>query len=783
MEKELGDTLGLRTLEDISGLILHSHDLHETLDNIVNLVAKRMGVNVCSIYLLEDDGETLRLNASKGLSRSSVGKVAMKTSEGLTGLVIEKKGVVSIENAPAHPRFKYFRETHEEKFHSFLGIPMFERKTPVGVIVIQTKEPRIFTAAEISTLATIAYQISSIVTNAKLLDSIRMKEEERARFERELERIKSHGPAMEGRGFTRKKEKRRSQMLVGTPLLSGFCWGKIYLLNRHESLDGIDLEESLPAGEERKRFLLALEKAKIETLYMEKRVAQTLSKEDAAIFHTHLMILEDRGFINRILESIDKENGAAKSIKEVVEHYNEAFASMEDPYLRQRSADMMDIGRRIIDSLDGSERGREKLPEKRIIVAAEIFPSDLAILDHDKILGILTEKGDVNAHAAIMARSLGIPAILGVEGLLRQISLKDEIIIDSNSGHVFINPDDKVKAEYERLRNDFAVKQRELDKLRDLPAETCDGHMVHLRANIGLLADIGPALAKGAEGVGLYRSEFPYMSRQSFPDRMEQYKLYREILEGFAPLPVNFRTLDIGGDKDLPYFPHPREDNPFMGWRSIRVSLDRQDIFREQLAAILLASHYGRASIMFPLISSVDEIREAKVIFNGVKEELIREGKPFAADIRLGIMVELPAAVQIADILIGEVDYFSIGTNDLIQYTLAADRNNPKVKKYYDPFHPAVLHSIKRVVEVGDRAGKEVSICGEMAADPLSALLLMGLGITEFSVSAPSIPVIKQAIRMVTQATAREMAETVLSMETGSEIRGYLERMRRELGL
>jgi phosphotransferase system enzyme I (PtsP) len=783
MVEKQGYTLGLRTLEDISGLILHSHDLHETLDNIVNLVAKRMGVEVCSIYLLENDGETLRLKASKGLSRGSVGKVAMKTSEGLTGLVIEQKGVVSIENAPEHPRYKYFRETHEEKFHSFLGIPMFERKTPVGVIVIQTKETRVFTAEEISTLATISYQISSIVINAKLLDSIRLKEEERASFERKLELIKSSGPARDERGFARIKERRRSQMLVGTPVLSGFCWGKIYLLNRMESFDGIDLEESLSAGEERKRFLVALEKAKIQTLYMEKRVAQTLSKEDAAIFHTHLMILEDRGFINRILELIDKENGAAKSIKEVVDHYNEAFESMEDPYLRQRSADMKDIGRRIIDSLDGGERGREKLPEKRIIVAAEIFPSDLANLDHDKILGILTEKGDVNSHAGIMARSLGIPAILGIDGLMRQIGLRDEILIDSNTGHVYINPDDTVKAEYERLQSDFTVKLRELDKLRDLPAETLDGHRVHLRANIGILADIGPALAKGAEGVGLYRTEFPYMSRQSFPDRMVQYKLYRKILEGFSPLPVIFRTLDIGGDKGLPYFPHPREDNPFMGWRSIRVSLDRQDIFREQLAGILLASPYGKASIMFPLISSVDEIREAKVIFNRVKEELIREGRPFADDIRLGIMVELPAAVQIAATLIREVDYFSIGTNDLIQYTLAADRNNPKMKKYYDPYHPAVLYSIKQVVDVAGEANKEISICGEMAADPLSAVLLMGIGITEFSVSAPSIPVIKQAIRKVTLATAREIAAKALAMDTGSEIRKYLEMMGKELGL
>ncbi len=775
--------MGLRTLEDISALILHSHDLHETLDNIVNMVAKRMRVEVCSIYLLEDDGETLRLQATRGLSRGSVGKVTMKTWEGLTGLVIEQKGMVATADAPSHPRFKYFRETREEKFHSFLGIPMFERKMPVGVIVIQTKEPRLFNASEISTLSTIACQISSIVINAKLLDSIRMKEEERARFERELERMKIHGAAREERGFARKKDRKRTQILTGTPIMSGFCCGKIYLLRKRESMSGMDLDESRPASEERERFLVALENVRIQTLYMEKRVAQTLSKEDAAIFHTHLMILEDRGFINRILEMIDNENGAARSVREVVDHYIEAFGRMEDPYLRQRSADMEDIGRRIVAALDGSERGREKLREKRIIVAEDIFPSDLATLDHENILGILTEKGDANSHAAIMARSLGIPAILGVEGLLRQIGLRDEIIIDSNSGHLYINPDDKVKAEYERLQSDFTVKQRELEKLRDLPAQTVDGHIVHLRANIGLSGDIRPALAAGCEGVGLYRTEFPYMSRQSFPDRMEQYALYREILEGFAPLPVNFRTLDIGGDKDRPYFRHPPEDNPFMGWRSIRVSLDRRDIFREQLAAVLLASRHGKASIMFPLISGVDEIRAAKEILAGVREELTRSGEPFDAEMHVGIMVELPAAVQTADILIREVDYFSIGTNDLIQYTLAADRNNPRVKRYFDPYHPAVLHSIKRVVDVAGCAKKGVSICGEMAADPLNAVLLMGIGIDDFSLSAPSIPAVKQAIRRVTIAAAREMAERVLAMETGAEIREYLEKKRKELAL
>lgn len=775
--EEKPESLGLRTLEDISALILHSHDLQETLDNIVNLVAKRMGSEVCSIYLLEDDGETLTLKATKGLSKSSVGRITMKTSEGLTGLVIEQRGVVNIENAPSHPRYKYFRETKEERFHSFLGIPFFERKAPVGVIVVQTREPRVFTPAEISTLSTIAYQISSIVINAKLLDFIRKKEEE-------LEKMRAVG-AKEGQAAPPRKKGKLPVTLVGAAASSGFCWGKVYIMDHRAQRNGNGngIEEALPPEEERKRFQLALEKAKIHTLYMEKRVAQTLSKEDAAIFHTHLMILEDRGFSGKVLELIDSDYSTVRAVREVVDYYVRAFANMEDPYLQQRSADMEDIGRRIIDSLDGSDRPKMKLREKRIIVAEDILPSDMATLDHEKILGIITEKGDVNSHASIMAKSLGIPAVLGIEGLLKNIGLRDEVIIDGTSGHIYINPDERVKLEYERLQRDYSQKRRELEGLRDLPAVTTDGFRVYLRANIGLLSDVRVALAHGAEGVGLYRTEFPYMTRKSFPDRQEQYRLYRRILEGFDPLPVNIRTLDIGGDKGLPYFAYPREDNPFMGWRSIRVSLERRDIFIEQLAAVLMASPHGSASLMFPMVSGVEEIRTVKEILAEVKEGLSREGHPFNPEMRLGIMVELPAAVLTADILIREVDYFSIGTNDLIQYTLAADRNNPKVKKYYDPFHPAVLHSIKRVVDAAIRAGKQVSICGEMAADPVSAVLLLGMGISDFSLSAPAIPVIKQVIRRISRERAVEIAENALAMESSGEIRGYLEGIRKELGI
>jgi phosphotransferase system, enzyme I, PtsP len=779
MPEETGEKLALRTLEDISALILHSHDLQETLDNIVNLVAKRMASDVCSIYLLEEDGETLRLHATRGLSRLSVG-ITMKTSEGLTGLVIESRGVVATDNAPLHPRYKYFRKTKEEKVLSFLGVPFYERKNPIGVLVVQNREARTFTPAEISAVSTIAWQISSIVSNAKLLDSIRSKEEERAYFAAEVERLQKVGVLKEKRTPARRGS--QQAVLTGIGISPGFASGKVSILNRGPSEQPV-LERVRPRAEEHKRLQIALDKARIQTIYLEKRVGEMLSEADAAIFHSHLMILEDRGFTGKISNLIDEGLGAERAVSEVVGHYIAAFSKMEDPYLRERSADMEDIGRRLTDALDGNQRVQEKLRENRIIIARELLPSDLATMDPGKVIAIATERGNLNAHSAIMARALGIPAVFGVEGLLKQVTVRSEVIVDGTSGCVYLNPDQSVKLEYQRLQGEFDLKQRALEGIRELPALTPDGCRMTLLANIGLLSDLRVAHLHGAEGVGLYRTEFPFMTRSAFPDRSEQASVYRKVLEGFPGLPVTIRTLDIGGDKGLGYFPHPKEDNPFLGWRSIRISLDREDIFREQLAAVLLASPYGKCNLMFPLVSGVDEVRAIKKILEEVKEELTREGKQYSAEIGFGIMVELPAAVLVAEMLAKEVDYFSIGTNDLIQYTLACDRNNQRVKKWYDPYHPAVLHSIKKVADAAAGAGIPATLCGEMAGEPINAILLMGLGIRSFSLSAPCIPKVKEAIRHISLERARRIAERVLAMESSLAIRGYLEGAQHELGL
>ncbi len=780
--KENQQSLSLRTLEDISTIILHSHDLQETLDNIVTLVAKRMSSDVCSIYLLEADGETLVLKATKGLFKGSVNRISMKVYEGLTGLAVESRDMVMTDNAPSHPRYKYFKESKEERFLSFLGLPLFEHKAPIGAIVVQTREARSFSEDEISVLRTITFQIGSIIHNARLLDSIQHKEQERKWFELELAKVKNGSVSGVTPSKTSGKRTQLSKMLGGTPVSVGFSRGKVYILDRFND-KVVTLAKVGSISEELEKFNLALEKAKIQTIYMEKRVSETLSADDASIFHTHLMILEDRGFSSKVTDLIEQGLGASRSVHDVVQHYIQAFSGMADPYLRERSADMEDIGRRIIDVIVGNNSSDIMLTEKRVIVAEEIFPSNLAMMDHDKILGIVTEKGNAYSHAAIMAKSLGIPAVLGIEGLMSASNVKDDIIVDGNSGHIYLNPDKEIIKEYIRLEQDHAGRMKELEELRDLPAVTTDGVAITVSANIGLISDVKVANFHGAEGVGLYRTEFPYMARSAFPNREEQAYIYRKILEGFPGQSVNIRTLDIGGDKGLSYFPYPHEDNPFLGWRSIRVSLERQDIFKEQLAGILLASQAGNPTIMFPLISSLDEIRQIREILTLVRNELLREGHDVRGYIPLGIMVEIPAAVQIIEYLVQEVDYVSIGTNDLIQYTLAADRNNARVRKYYDPHHPAILHSIKRVAVAAAKAGKKASVCGEMAADPLNALLLIGMGIREFSLSAPSIPVIKQAIRDHDLETCRKLARSVLACRTSADIQRCLTAARIKLSL
>jgi phosphotransferase system enzyme I (PtsP) len=779
MPRKSNDKIGVATLEDISALILQSHDLDETLRNIVNLVARRMQTDVCSIYLLDADNETLRLQASKGLSRKAVGKVTLRIGEGLTGMAAQKRHVIAIEEPQEHPSYRYFKETGEERFHSFLGIPLFDRNNPLGVIVLQTKTPRQFSKDEISALSTIAFQITSIVVNARLLDSIRQHEEESQRVSQAL--VQAQQTISDAEQDT---EPSPQGTLSGNVAYPGVAIGPAAILEERLGFGDILHEEKVDIASELRNLESALEKTCIQTIFLEKRVAERLSESDAAIFHTHLMILEDRSFTRKLKEQIAKGHSAAYALEKTVADYIDVFQNMEDPYLRERAADMEDIGRRILSNLVGEATDHVlHLKHPSILVARQILPSDMAALDNEQILAIVTEIGEKNAHAVIMAKSMGIPAIVAVRGALKNIAPEDSLIVDANTGRIYINPLDTVKDEYKRLQVDQTRELCRLEKYRDEPAITADGQRIILRANIGLISDINVAKRFGAEGVGLYRTEFPYMARGDFPSRDDQYELYSRVVKEFSGQPVTIRTLDIGGDKALPYFSPPKEENPFMGWRSVRVSLDNPDIFRTQIEAILMAGCHGPVKLLFPMISSMDETRACLEVVEEARSNLTKAGIAFADTVPIGVMIEVPAAVRLVPRLAEKVDFFAIGTNDLVQYLLATDRNNPLVSKYYDPLHPAVLQVLYEVTATALSMGKGVSLCGEMATDPLTLLLLIGMGLREFSMPAPFIPRTKAFLKGVSLETACKHYKEVHRMDSSSQIRAHLATILEEIEL
>lgn len=763
--------IGVTTLEDISALILQSHDLDETLHNVVNLVARRTRTDVCSIYLLDPDQETLRLRASKGLSRRAIGKVTMRIGEGLTGMAARERHAIAIEEPQEHPSYRYFKETGEERYHSFLGVPLFDRSHPLGVIVLQTRAVRQFSKDEVSAMATIAFQISSIVVNARLLDSISQKEKEAFQVAEEL--------AAARRSLADQQETEPVEIqdsLSGAIACPGVACGPAAILEERLGFADILHEEDVDIDEELKSLDSALGKTRIQTIFLEKQVAERLTEQDAAIFHTHLMILEDRSFIQKLKHQIRLGHCAAYALEKIVAEYIEAFKCMEDPYLRERASDMEDIGRRILSNLIGSGTNRVlQLKHPAILVARQILPSDMASLDTDQIRGIITEVGEQHSHAVIMAKAMGIPALVGVRDALKNIAPQDALILDANSGRVYIKPNETIREEYQRLIDDQNRQISRLEEYRDRPALTADGTRITLRANVGLLSDINIAQRYGAEGVGLYRTEFPYMARGQFPSREEQYELYRQFAESFQADVVTIRTLDIGGDKGLPYFKHPREDNPCMGWRSVRVSLDNRDIFKTQLEAILMAGCHGNIKLLFPMISSMDEIRACKQVIGEAKQALETEGLEFSEEIPLGVMIEVPAAVRLMPRLAREVDFFALGTNDLMQYLLAADRNNALVNRHYDPLHPAVLDVVNEVCRTAQALGKAVCVCGEMATDPLNLLLMIGMGIREFSVPAPFIPRNKAFLNRISTPMAVHCYQQAAGMDTGTEIRAYLQ--------
>lgn len=516
----------------------------------------------------------------------------------------------------------------------------------------------------------------------------------------------------------------------------------------------------------------ALEKSRAELEAIKEKTLQELGEKKAEIFASHLLILDDPELIDPVKSKIaDEKVNAEFALDETATTFIQMFENMKSAYLQERAADMRDVTKRVLGHLLGlTVVNPAEIDEEVIVLAEDLTPSDTAQLNRKYVLGFATNIGGRTSHSAIMARSLEIPAVVGTKDILTQAKNGDLIIVDGLDGLVLVNPDDSVVEEYKSKQAAYAAQVEEWRKLRDEPTVTVDGVHVELAANIGTPNDVAGVLDNGGEGVGLYRTEFLYMGRDKLPSEDVQYNAYKTVLEKMEGKPVVVRTLDIGGDKELPYLDLPKEMNPFLGFRAIRLCLDRQDIFRTQLRALLRASVHGNLKIMFPMIATLGEFREAKAVLLEEKEKLVKEGIEVADNIELGIMVEIPSTAVLADQFAKEVDFFSIGTNDLIQYTMAADRMNERVSYLYQPYNPSILRLIKMVIDASHREGKWTGMCGEMAGDTTAIPLLLGLGLDEFSMSATSILPARSQLTKLSQAEMKELAAKALDMQTAEQV-------------
>jgi len=764
-------------LADVAEIVGHSHDLDETLRNVVDLVAKRLDADVCSVYLTSADLRHLTLSATKGLNPESVGRVTLPFGEGLVGLAAELREPVVIERAREHPKFRYFPETGEERYESLMAVPLLVRGVTIGVLAVQTRAPRRFPPRDVQSFQTCAQLIAPVVMNARLLAIVDQSEEERERMGTQLA---VSGVPMRGRpapGSQRRTEFR------GSPTARGIAIGPVYRLGTPLDLAELEYAPSADPAREERDLLEALHEARSELDHTRDDMETRFGPDFAAVFHTHIQILEDKGFVAKLSAEVQQTGNALLALRNVLGAYRRTFEGIEDPYFRERADDVEDVGRRVMERLLGVRHHLDPMPEGSIVVADYILPGHFARLDIEKVAAIVSEHGGPTSHGAIFARTLEIPAVTGVVGIQAVVRPGEIAIVDGGDGQVHLSPDEHLIAEYQRAQQRYTVATQHLDALRERPGETRDGHRISLTANVGLVSDLRLVEQHGADGIGLFRTELLVLAHRGFPEEEEQAQLYERVTRALAPRPVTIRTLDVGGDKDLPGLTDRAEENPQLGCRSIRLSLEHEGVFRAQLRAVLRASASGNVRLLLPMISALSELRTAKRLLEESKEELERSGLAFARALPIGIMIEVPSAALIADALARECDFFSIGTNDLTQYTLAVDRGNERVSHLYDSLHPAVLALIDRSVRAAANAGIPISLCGEMASNPLAVPLLVGLGIEELSCAPSAVPVVKEIVHALDYSDAADDARRARLAGTAAEVNAIGAARLRQVGL
>ncbi|MED4586946.1 phosphoenolpyruvate--protein phosphotransferase [Brevibacillus choshinensis] len=565
-------------------------------------------------------------------------------------------------------------------------------------------------------------------------------------------------------------------MVKGIPVSAGIAIAPIVRLSQDQPIVQEVAISSSDIRQEQSRLAHSIELARDQLEQLRQQTEDTLGSEKAAILSAHLAFLDDPAFAGEMNSVIESQLlSASAAVQQVSDQFISLFESMDDAYMRERADDIRDVSRRIIRNLSGNEQSVSFPEEPFILVAVDVTPSETLQLPIQHVRGIATVKGGATSHAAILARSLGIPAVMGVgEQLLFEVEYGTMLILDGTSGELFPDPDGEALTRYQEKAALEQIQRQAYEAMKDLPAETLDGYRVHLMANMAVPEEADALVTSGVEGIGLFRSEFLFMDRSTLPDEEEQFQAYKRVAIAFGEKPVIIRTLDVGGDKHLPALDLDQEENPFLGFRAIRISLARPELFRVQLRALLRASAYGHLLIMFPMISHLEQLREAKSILEQTKTELRAEDVAFDENIAIGMMMEIPGACLQADAFAKEVQFFSIGTNDLVQYTLAVDRMNAHIADLYSYYHPAVLRLISHVIDASHRAGIWTGLCGEMAGDPLATELLLGMGLDEFSGAASVMPKVKERIRATTREQAKRTADHALTLSTVEDVVSFL---------
>lgn len=728
-------------IEDVN----EASDLQQALNIIVHDLRRVMHADAVSVYFRDEKADQLVLMATDGLKQSAIGKIRFNPDQGLVGLVLDLAEPVNIEDAHTHPNYRFVTETGEISFHGFLGAPIIQHRQVLGVLVVRQTRRRCFSANEETFLVTLAAQLAGSISYAKKMGELN---------NLLADDIDAYSFNMKG--------------LVGSP---GIAIAMAQVVFPPASLEAVP-DNAITADETDEQisaFNEAVNNVEREFRELSHRMEGVISNEELALFDVFALMLKSDSLIDATIDRIKAGQWAQGALRETIAEHVRQFDAMPDDYLRERAVDIKDLGRRILTHLQAKQTVVQEISVPVVLAGEEVTVSQFAEVPVQYLAGIISTKGSAASHVAILCHAMGIPSVMGLENLPVNRIKGQEVIVDGYGGQIYVKPSQVIRQEYQLLISEERALDAELSELTDKPCETLDGIHIPLYVNTGLQADVSASLKCGAEGVGLYRTEIPFLMADGFPGEDEQLKTYQQVLQSFAPRPVTFRTLDIGGDKALPYFPVV-EDNPFLGWRGIRIMLDHPEIFLTQIRAILKANTYANnLRLMLPMISDVSEVDEAIALIHKAHAGLIDEGieRPLPG---IGLMIEVPSAVYQMHALARRADFFSVGSNDLTQYLLAVDRNNKRVSDLYNSMHPSVLYSIQQIVTIAHKYNKPVSVCGEMAGDPASALALAGMGVDALSMNAGSLLRVKLAIRSFTFQQLETLCAKALAMENAEDI-------------